>query len=65
LQHHHVEVVRLKSALMDLQRRLAGHDRELSLLAEANGRSVGRALAEEDSQLEGPRGAMGDVTKKH
>jgi hypothetical protein len=59
-QHPHVEVVRLKSAIVDLQRQLVGHDREVGLLAEAND----RARAEQDSQLEGLRGAIDEVTKQ-
>jgi hypothetical protein len=59
-QHPHVEVFRLKSATSDLQRQLAGQNRELSQVAEANG----RARAEWDSQLEGLRGAIGEVAEK-
>jgi hypothetical protein len=36
-QHPHVEVVRLNSAIADMQRRMAGQNRELCQLAEANG----------------------------
>jgi hypothetical protein len=54
LQHPHVEVVRLKSAILDLQKPLAGQNRERCQLAEA----TERARAERDSQLEGLRGAM-------
>jgi chromosome segregation ATPase len=60
LQHPHVEVVRLKSAISDLQRQLAGQNRELCQLAEANGRS----RAERDSELERLRGAIDEVKKK-
>jgi hypothetical protein len=42
-----------------MRRRMAGQDRELCQLAEANG----RARAEQDSQLEGLRGAMDEVAK--
>jgi chromosome segregation ATPase len=56
-QHPHVEVVRLKSEIADLRRRLAGQDRELCQLAEAN-------AAEQNSQLEGQRGAIDEVAKK-
>jgi oligoendopeptidase F len=59
-QHPHVDVNRLKSAIADVQRRLAGQDRELCQLTEANG----RAMAEQNSQLEGLRGAIGEVAKK-
>jgi chromosome segregation ATPase len=59
-QHPHVEIVRFKSAIMALQRRLAGQDRELYHLAEANG----RAKAEQDAQLEGLRGVIDEVAKK-
>jgi hypothetical protein len=37
LQHPHIDVIPLKSAIADLWRRLAGQDRELCLLTEANG----------------------------
>jgi predicted nucleic acid-binding Zn-ribbon protein len=59
-QHPHIEVIRLQSAILDLQRRLAGHDRKLCELNEANG----RAMAEQASQLEGLRGAIGEVAEK-
>jgi predicted nucleic acid-binding Zn-ribbon protein len=45
---------------LDLQRQIAGQNREFSQLAEANGRS----RAERDSQLEGLRGAIDKVAKK-
>jgi regulator of replication initiation timing len=59
-QHHHVEVVRLKSAIVDLQRRLAGHDREFCQLVEANR----RARAEQNAQLECLRRGIEEVAKK-
>jgi hypothetical protein len=59
-RHPQVEAIWPKSAIPDLQRQLVGHDRELRLLAEANG----RARAEQDSQLEGVRGATDEVTKQ-
>jgi myosin heavy subunit len=59
-QHPHFEVVRLKSAISDLQRQLAGQNREFCQLAEANG----RARAERDSQLEGLWGAIDEVATK-
>jgi chromosome segregation ATPase len=59
-ENPHVEVVWLKSVMSDLQRQLMGHDQELSVLAEANG----RARAEQDSQLEGLRGAIQEVNEK-
>jgi hypothetical protein len=59
-QHPHVEVVRLKSAILDLQRQLAGQNRELCQLTGAND----RARADRDSQLEGLRGAIDEVAKK-
>jgi chromosome segregation ATPase len=60
LQHPHVEIVRFKSAITALQRRLAGQDRELYHLAEA----TGRAKVEQDAQLEGLREAIDEVAKK-
>jgi cell division protein FtsB len=59
LQHAHVEVVRLKSAMWDLQKQLAWQNQELCQLAEANG----RARVERDSQLEDLRGAIDEVAK--
>jgi hypothetical protein len=59
-QHPHIDVIPLKSAIADLRRRLAGQDRELCLLARANG----RAKAEQNSQLEVLRGAIDEVPKK-
>jgi hypothetical protein len=59
-QHPHIEVLWLKSAMPDLQRQLAGQNRELCQLAEANG----LARAERDSQLGGLRGAIDQVAKK-
>jgi chromosome segregation ATPase len=59
-QHPHVDVIRLKSAVADLERHLARQDRELCQLAEANG----WATAEQDSQLEGVRRAIDEVAKK-
>jgi hypothetical protein len=59
-QHPHVEIVRFKSEITALQRRLAGQDWELYHLAEANGRTK----VEQDAQLEGLRGAIDEVAKK-
>jgi hypothetical protein len=59
-QHPHVEVVRPQSAISNLQRPLAGQNRELCRLAEANG----RARAERDSQLGILRSAIDEVAKK-
>jgi cell division protein FtsB len=59
-QHPHTEVVRLKSAMLDLQRQIAGQNRELCQLAEANG----RWRAERDSQLACLREAIDEVAKK-
>jgi hypothetical protein len=59
-QHPHVEVVRFKSAILDLQRRLAGQNRDLCQFAEANG----LAKAKQDAQLEGPRGVIDEIAKK-
>jgi hypothetical protein len=42
-QHPHIDVIRLKSAIADLRRRLAGQDRELSQLTEASGRAMAEA----------------------
>jgi hypothetical protein len=58
-QHRHIDVIRLQSAIADLEGQLAGQDRELCGLARANG----RARAGQDSQLEGLRGAIGEVEK--
>jgi uncharacterized protein YhaN len=55
-----LEVVPLGSAVSDPQMQLAGQDRELCQLVEANGRS----RAKWDSQLEGLRGAIDEVAKK-
>jgi hypothetical protein len=44
LQPPHVEVIRLQSAISDLQRQLAGQNREVCQLAEANGRIGTRSL---------------------
>jgi predicted nucleic acid-binding Zn-ribbon protein len=61
ISHHpHIDVIRLKSAIADLQSRLAGQDRELCLLTQASG----RARAEQDSQLEGVRRAIDEVARK-
>jgi chromosome segregation ATPase len=49
-QQHHIDVIRLQSAIADLRRRLA----------EANG----RLRAEPNSQLEALRGAIGEIEKK-
>jgi chromosome segregation ATPase len=57
-QHPHVEVVRLKSLILDLQKQLTGQNRELCQFTEANGR------AERDLQLEGLREAIKEVAKK-
>jgi uncharacterized coiled-coil DUF342 family protein len=57
--HPHIEVVRLQSAVSGLHRQLAGQNRELCQLAEANG----RARADRDSQLEGLRTAIDKVAK--
>jgi hypothetical protein len=59
-QHPHIDVIRLKSAIADLRRRLAEQDRGLCLLTESNG----RARAEQDSQLDGLPGAIDEVAKK-
>jgi chromosome segregation ATPase len=59
-QHPHVKVARLKSAILDLQRRLVGQNPDRSQFAEVNG----RAKAEQDMQLEGLRGAIDEVAKK-
>jgi septation ring formation regulator EzrA len=45
---------------MDVQRQLAGQNRELCQLAETNGQS----RAKRDSQLENLRGAIDKITKK-
>jgi hypothetical protein len=59
-QHFHFNLIPLKSAIADLQRRSAGRDREFYPLAE----STGRAKAKQDLRLEGLRGAIGEVEKK-
>jgi capsule polysaccharide export protein KpsE/RkpR len=56
-QHPHVDVIRLKSAIADLERRLAGQDRELCQLTEAN-------AAEQNSQIEGLRRAIDEVANQ-
>jgi peptidoglycan hydrolase CwlO-like protein len=55
-QHPHIEVIRLKSAITGLHRRLARQDRELCQLAETNG--------QQDSQVQDVRGVIGEVEKK-
>jgi chromosome segregation ATPase len=59
-QQRHIDVIPLRSAIADLEGHLARHDRELCQLAEANG----RVRAEQDSQLEGLRGAISEVEKE-
>jgi hypothetical protein len=58
-QHPQIEVARLKSVVLDLQR-LVGHNRELCQFVEANERTK----TEEDAQLEGLRGMIDEVAKK-
>jgi hypothetical protein len=55
-----VDVIWLKSAIADLEGHLAGQDRELCQLTEADG----RARAEQDSQPEALRGATDEVAKE-
>jgi hypothetical protein len=59
-QHPQIEVIRLTSAIVDLQRRLARQDRKFCQFAEANG----RAKAEQEAQFEGLPAAIGDIAKK-
>jgi hypothetical protein len=59
-QRPHVEVAVLQSTTSDLQKQLAGQNREVCQFAEADG----WARAERDSQLEGMRVAIGEVAKK-
>jgi hypothetical protein len=56
-QHPHIDVIRLKSAIANLRRRLVWQDREICPLARAN-------WAEQNSQLEALWGAIDDVAQK-
>jgi oligoendopeptidase F len=59
-RYPHIDIIRLKSAIADLEEHLARQDQELCQLTKANG----RARAEENSQLEGLRRAIDEVAKK-